>query len=789
MNYVTTKQAFPVHYFQGYSMRVASTLLAAIFASGVASHALSAAEQPLGAVLEIKGQQAIVAFDKSVQLIPGMILAVYGPGLVQKHPLTKEVIVEGRKLVAKMQVLDAVESQKIATRITWSEGAIAAGYDVVPLPKEAAPNAPPSATGAMPTIQAGVEETVKIELPVRDPDGDALAVRWSVEGNIGASGILSARTTTAPTVMWSAPALAGTSTILATVTDSLGQEYKTSVKVMAESRDNWRTRDAVLFARFGGGWQPALSHIVREPSGNWLGIAEDKVYRLDDGWQKCDAVNFAVNNTPTRPITAVTHEKNLHVLDGRRLGVLVYGSDGNQVRDYGHGSSPTDLVIAPDGVAFIADQAAGGVLVYENTGEFRARLGRSGSGVDAFTQVSRLALGSDGTLYCLDPAQAQVLRFDRFHRRLPTWKLQTDVKNPAVDIAVHRSGLLILLSSGQVLVADKKGETPNAWKTLGDLGWVERPGTAQDIYVDATGETFITFPEYGFVTRYDANGIPTGVRGHSLWSFRDYAMDGQGRYFGVNADNGKLHIFDHEGWLIAQLGGLAKHGGPLTRPAGLAVSPNGQSAVMLDNSAMHVVRFNLADQKAKPLVFGQPGKNDGQFTTPLRVAMDEAGRTYVLDARQRRVQVFDEQGAYLFAFGRYEKGKLPEELPDPIYLAVSPAGDAAYVYDDDTYEVKKFALDQAKKQGVHVNNMGGKGDGPGQFRSVIALGVDRLGLLYVVDESRRDVQVIDFRGGNAIAGQQRKLAELGLPGAEYFGLAPDGRFIVVYDEALVGWRW
>jgi DNA-binding beta-propeller fold protein YncE len=777
--------SFSIFFAEGRPMRAVSLLLTSFLAGA----AVSAAEQPLGTVTEAKGQLATVTFDQSVQLIPGMMLAVYGPGTVQKHPLTKEVIVEKRKIIAKVQVLDAVNAQKIATRITWNDGAIAAGYDVVPLPKEAAPNAAPSATGAMPTMRVGVEETIAIELPVRDPDGDALAVRWSVEGELGASGILSARTTSTPTVMWSAPALAGTSTVLATVTDSLGQEYKTKVTLIAEPRDTWRTREPVLFARFGSRQQPTLHQLFREPSGSWVGIHDDKVYRVDAGWQKCDGVNFSVNNIPTRPVAAVMHDKLLHVLDGRRLGVLVYSSDGNQVRDYGQGSSPTDLVLAPDGVAFIADQAAGGVLVYENTGEFRARLGRPGNGVDAFTNLTRLTLAQDGTLYCLDTAQSQVLRFDRFHRRLDTWKLQTDEKNPAVDIAVHRSGLLILLTNGQILVADKKGETPQAWKSLGDMGWIEQVGNAHDLSVDATGEVFVTYPEYGFMARYDASGILSGVRGESLWLFRDYTLDGQGRFFGLNDSNGKLSLFDSDGWLISQLGGLAKYGGPLTRAAGLAVAPNGQSAVVLDNSAMHVVRFNLADQKSKPLVFGQPGKNDGQFTTPLRVAMDEAGRTYVLDARQRRVQVFDENGAYLFAFGRYEKGKAPDELPDPIYLAVSPAGDAAYVYEDDSYQVKKFALDHSKKQGVHVNNMGGKGDGAGQFRSVIALAVDRLGLLYVADESRRDVQIIDFRGGNAIAGQQRKTTDLGFAGVEHFGLAPDGRFVVVYDEALVGWRW
>jgi DNA-binding beta-propeller fold protein YncE len=752
---------------------------------------LSGADQPLGLLSEAKGSTATVRFDASVQLIPGSMLAVYGPGLVRKHPLTKEVIIEDRKLVAKLQIVEAADPAKITTRITWNEGALQSGFDVVPLPKESAPNAAPAATGVMPTIRAKLEATVKVNIPVLDPDEDTLVISWSLEGEIGRSGFLSARTTTTPSVEWTAPGIPGEATIVAVIKDKFGQELVTKTKVVAEGDADWRQRELVTNKSLGYERQFPIARMTREPDGTWLGVDPNsaKVYRLLAGWQASAEIGFSVNALPTRPIKACTHGKQLHVLDGRRAGVLVYGADGNQVRDYGHGVAPTDFIVTADGTSYIADQEAGGVLVYEATGDFRVRLGRPGKGSDAFTGLSRLALGKNGEIYCLDVTQSQVQCFDRFHRRLSTWALQTDVANPAVGIAVHPTGLLILLKSGQILVADEKGQTPQAWKGLGDTGWVPRSGSAEDLFVDATGEVFVTYPEYDWMVRYDATGTPTGVRGAAQWKLQDFSMDGQGRTIGFNTSTAQLQIFDSDAWLVGQVGGLVKNGGPLTRAGAMAVSPDGRAAVVLDTSAMTVVRMDLVNFKAKPLVFGQPGKNDGQFLAPLRVAMDEAGRTYVLDAKQRRVQVFDDKGSFLFAFGRYERGKMPDELNDPYHLAVSPVGNAAYIYDDDTYEVKKFAIDQAQKKGTHVNNTGGKGDGPAQFRSVVKLAVDRLGLLYVLDDSRDDLQVIDFRGSNAVAGPVRKLTDLGLPGAEYFGLSPDGNFIVAYDGAIRGWRW
>ena len=75
------------------------------------SAVLTAAELPLGVVEKVEAQQVLVRFDANVHLLPGSMLALYGAGRVEKHPLTKEVIIEARKLQAKAQIL-AVEDAR-----------------------------------------------------------------------------------------------------------------------------------------------------------------------------------------------------------------------------------------------------------------------------------------------------------------------------------------------------------------------------------------------------------------------------------------------------------------------------------------------------------------------------------------------------------------------------------------------------------------------------------------------------------------------------------------------------
>ena len=80
-------------------------------------------------------------------------------------------------------------------------------------------------------------------------------------------------------------------------------------------------------------------------------------------------------------------------------------------------------------------------------------------------------------------------------------------------------------------------------------------------------------------------------------------------------------------------------------------------------------------------------------------------------------------------------------------------------------------------------------DEPCQFRSVQGLACDRLGLLYVIDSSRGDLQVIDFRGSNAVAGPTRKASDLGVRKLESFAVGPDGEMVVFTAGTGIGWRW
>lgn len=775
-------------------MRSWLPLVVSLMVSGagiVAGEAADPVQPPLGVVESVADGMVALRFDAAVALLPGSMVAIYGPGTVEKHPLTKQVIVERRAEVAKAQVLGSGDGVHRA-RLAWLAGApdkpvaIAAGMDAVPVPG-VAPNAPPIVGTLAPAV-ATLQDLGTIQAPITDADGDVLRIEWSLDGPAGRCGRLSARTTASGELWWIAPGTPVEATLRGVARDALGQETAFAMPLRATPlAEDWRKRELKTFERFAGEARP-LTTLVRDARGIWWAADGAAVVRIAPGWTQERDVAFAKDSAPARPLALVPRADVLWVLDGGARAAIAYGYDFAPKRRVTGLDSPTDLAVDGDGAVYIADQGLGGVQVYEADGRLRCRLGQAGDGKDDFADVTRIDLAADGTVLALDARRRRVQRWDRSMRRLPTWEIPTDDKNPPVDLVAHPRGTLVLLASGKVLVTDAAGSASASLPSLAQARLADDTGPAAAIAVDGA-EIYVTYPTASLIMRYAGDGQPSGVRGGALAVGLKHAVDGRGRLLTLDEDSQTVRRFDAEGFRVGQFGGTAKSGGVLVGAIDVAVQPDGGAFAVLDGKKQFVARF-IGDAAAeKPQVFGQPGRNNGQIGEAVALAMDEAGRTYVLDLDLHRVAVFAVDGGFLFNVGHYEKGKQPDELVEPALLAVAPSGDALYVYDADSYEVKKFALDHQAKTGSHVTNAGGKGDGPGQLRKPVGLGCDRIGLLYVCDAGRGDVQLLDFRGSNAVPVFARKVGDLGVKSPTGFCVAPDGQCYLADGTRIIGARW
>lgn len=206
---------------------------------------------------------------------------------------------------------------------------------------------------------------------------------------------------------------------------------------------------------------------------------------------------------------------------------------------------------------------------------------------------------------------------------------------------------------------------------------------------------------------------------------------GTGRLLASDPAGGLIYVFDTGGTCTGTIGVDS-----LQRPCGLAVHPTTGMVAVADVDAHQIVMLGRDGTETARL--GSRGTGPGQFNFPTYVAFDSAGRLYVSDSLNFRVQVFGADLGFVRSIGR--KGDMPGYFSQPKGLALDPE-DHLYVVDANFEAVQVFST-----EGALLMTFGREGDGPGQFWLPAGLATDGTGRIWVADSYNRRVQVFQYVG-------------------------------------------
>ena len=107
--------------------------------------------------------------------------------------------------------------------------------------------------------------------------------------------------------------------------------------------------------------------------------------------------------------------------------------------------------------------------------------------------------------------------------------------------------------------------------------------------------------------------------------------------------------------------------------------------------------------------FGETGDGDDELDTPTDVIVDSSGKTiYVVDSKNNRINVFDDDGEHDFEYGTF--------------------------------------CDTALIQNCNDNADGADEDGDGQFNDPVGIAIDKFGEFFVVDSDNERIQKFDDDG-------------------------------------------
>ncbi len=183
------------------------------------------------------------------------------------------------------------------------------------------------------------------------------------------------------------------------------------------------------------------------------------------------------------------------------------------------------------------------------------------------------------------------------------------------------------------------------------------------------------------------------------------------------------------------LTGEPMRGAGLAKPYAVAVH---QGRMFLSDSVERFIKvFDAPEGKHFTIGTDEPGR----LAKPLGIDVDGSGTLYVADATLRAVLVYDRDGKFLRKIGG------PESFDRLASVTVDTAGARIYVVDiggvsSENHRVRVFDA----VTGTHLQDIGKRGTGPGEFNLPRDVAIGRQGQLYVVDGGNFRVQVFDREG-------------------------------------------
>ncbi len=203
------------------------------------------------------------------------------------------------------------------------------------------------------------------------------------------------------------------------------------------------------------------------------------------------------------------------------------------------------------------------------------------------------------------------------------------------------------------------------------------------------------------------------------------------------ADNSakRIVVYDKDGKFLRALGNRSI----LSRPSGVAVSPDGRRAYVIDTGGIdtqkhHLYIFNAQTGELERTV-GTRGKREGEFNLALQVTTAKDGTVYVTDSGNFRVQAFTANGDFKMTFGQV--GRKSGNFARPKGIATDQDGNI-YIVDA---AFGNFQIFNDKAQLLMFIGERGERNMPGRYMLPAGIAVDEDGRVYMVDQFHRKVDV------------------------------------------------
>jgi DNA-binding beta-propeller fold protein YncE len=222
----------------------------------------------------------------------------------------------------------------------------------------------------------------------------------------------------------------------------------------------------------------------------------------------------------------------------------------------------------------------------------------------------------------------------------------------------------------------------------------------------------------------------------------DFAFEADGDLLVTDAAHAWVQVFDKStGEFKTRFGGKGYDDANLTKPEGVSVAPDGRIFVAdYDTGEVKVYDASYNWVQTFSEYGSEPGQNFKSEFTDIR-----DGKYYMPEVGNHRVNVFDLDGNFLFTFadgGDIEPGSAPGEVNNPESAKFNSEG-LLYVADLKNDRIQVFDAD-----GTFKFAFGSTGSAAGQLKAPAGIGFDKHDNVYVSEIGNDRVQVFTKDGAH-----------------------------------------
>ena len=212
-----------------------------------------------------------------------------------------------------------------------------------------------------------------------------------------------------------------------------------------------------------------------------------------------------------------------------------------------------------------------------------------------------------------------------------------------------------------------------------------------------------------------------------LWAsepglFGQAALQADGNLAVVGIENPQVYVVSPDGEMLETWGEPGTEDGQFSTPGNIAIDADGNFYVT-DYMRNRIQKF--APDHSFITAWGSTGPGDGQFEEIGGLAIDADGNIYVPDVGHDTIQKFDPDGNLLLTIG--SPGTAPGQLGNPANPTFDRDGNLL-VAEFGNNRISKFAPD-----GTFISAFGSPGGQPGEFGEANGVDVDANGTIYVAD--------------------------------------------------------